>query len=186
MANGTTYVSFSAEISQYTTEALLSTCADLANKGVSTVYLLLSTPGGNVMNGLALYNVLRAMPFKLITHNVGNVDSIGNVVFLAGQERYSCPNSTFMFHGIGFDVISATRFEEKLLREKLDSLVADQQRMGSILSERTRLQPEIVQQLFLEAQTKDPHFALANGLIHEIRDVQAPPGVPFLQLVFKR
>src|SRR5215510_1158159 len=31
------------------------------------------------MHGMNLYNVLRAMPFKLITCNVGDVDSIGNI-----------------------------------------------------------------------------------------------------------
>ena len=39
------------------------------------------------MSGMTLYNTLRAMPFELITHNVGNVDSIGNAVFLAGDLR---------------------------------------------------------------------------------------------------
>ncbi len=40
------------------------------------------------------------VPYKLITHNVGNVDSIGNVIFLAAEERYACSTSTFMFHGV--------------------------------------------------------------------------------------
>ena len=54
-----TYLSFSSEVSQTTTEALLGTCADLANKGADTVHLLLSTPGGSVLNGITIYNVLR-------------------------------------------------------------------------------------------------------------------------------
>lgn len=37
------------------------------------------------MNGMNLYNVLRPIPFLLVTHNVGNVDSIGNAIFLAGE-----------------------------------------------------------------------------------------------------
>src|ERR1700680_3114676 len=96
------YVSFSAEIVPATTESLIAVMADCANKGVPHVYLMLSTPGGSVMHGLNLYNVLRAMPFKLTTHNVGNVDSIGNAIFLAGEERWACPQSTFMFHGVAF------------------------------------------------------------------------------------
>ena len=65
------------------------------------VYLLLSSEVGSVMHGINLYNVLRALPVKLVTHNVGNVDSIGNAIFLAGEERYACQHSTFMFHGVG-------------------------------------------------------------------------------------
>ena len=96
------YVSFSAEISPHTTESLLAIMSNCANQGVKTVYLLLSTPGGSVMNGLNIYNVLIGMPFELITHNVGNVDSIGNAIFLAGSKRYACPHSTFMFSRSGF------------------------------------------------------------------------------------
>ena len=81
------YVSFSAEIIPHSTESLIALLANLANQRISTVYLMLSTPGGSVMNGMNLYNVLRAMPFRLITHNVGNVDSIGSAVFLVGAER---------------------------------------------------------------------------------------------------
>ena len=66
-----------------------------ATSQVQRVYLLLSTPGGSVMNGMNLYNVLKGMPFELITHNVGNVDSIGNVIFLAGEKRYATANATF-------------------------------------------------------------------------------------------
>ncbi len=94
------YVAFSAEIIAMTTESLIAQMANLANQKVPQVYLMLSTPGGNVMNGMNLYNVLRGLPFELITHNVGNVDSIGNVIFLAGTKRYAAPNSTFMFHGV--------------------------------------------------------------------------------------
>lgn len=183
----TTYVSFSAEINQQTSEALLGICAELCNQRVDTVYLLLSTPGGSVMQGLTLYNVLRAMPFKLITHNVGNVDSIGNCVFLAGEQRFSCPNSTFMFHGVGFDVNGQhVRFDEKLLRERMGGVQADQARIGKVIVERSKIREEEVKGLFLEAVTKDPSYALDRGIVHEIRDVQIPKGSPVLQLVFKR
>lgn len=180
------YISFSAEVNVQTTESLLAVCADLCQKQVKTVYLMLSTAGGMVMCGLNIYNVLRGMPFKLITHNVGNVDSIGNVIFLAGEERYSCPHATFMFHGVGFDMNGQMRFDQKILRERLGSIEADQKRIGQILTERSKLTADEVNRLFLEAQTRDPNYARANGIIHDIRDVQIPPGTPILQLIFKR
>jgi ATP-dependent Clp protease protease subunit len=182
----TAYVSFSAEISQQTTETLLAVCADLVQKQTKTLYLMLSTPGGVVMSGLNLYNMLRAMPFKIITHNVGSVNSIGNVIFLAGDERYASLHTTFMFHGVGFDVTTAMRFEEKNLRERLDSVAADQTRISGILCERTKLEPKEANDLFLEAVTKDPAYARTKGIIQDIRDIKIPDGAPFLQLVFKR
>ena len=61
----TVYVSFSAEIVPHTTESLISTMANLANQKVTHVYLMISTPGGSVMHGMNLYNVLRAFPVQV-------------------------------------------------------------------------------------------------------------------------
>lgn len=180
------YVSFSAEIVPNTTESLIATMSNLANARVEEVYLLLSSTGGAVMNGLNLYNVLRGMPFRLVTHNVGNVDSIGNAVFLAGTPRYACPHSTFMFHGVGFDSVPGQRLEEKQLRERLSSLQADQQRIGSIITEHTRLDAVDVGNLFLEAQTKDASYAVRHGIVDDVRDVQIAPGEPIVSLAFQR
>jgi ATP-dependent Clp protease, protease subunit len=160
--------------------------ANCANQGVKEVYLMLSTPGGVVMNGLNLYNVLRAMPFKLTTHNVGNVDSIGNAVFLAGVQRYACPHSTFMFHGVGFNAQPNTRLEEKSTRETLNSILADQKRIGGIIRERTKLGEAEIEALFREAQTKDAAFAAGCGIVHDVRDFQIPVGATVVSLVFQR
>jgi ATP-dependent protease ClpP protease subunit len=181
----TIYVSFSAEINVHTTESLIATMANCAHARPAKVVLLMSTPGGVVMNGMNLYNVLRAMPFKLVTHNVGNVDSIGNAVFLAGEERYACPHSTFMFHGVaaGFE---AGPVEAKQLRERLDGIKADELRIGSIIEQRTNLTHREVAALFREARTKDAAQAVSAGIVHQIEDVKIPPGSPIISLVFQR
>lgn len=178
------YVSFLDEINHKTAETLIAAMADCAKKGIQEVYLMLSTPGGSVMDGMHLYNVLRGMPFKLTVHNVGSVNSIGNAIFLAGSTRYAAPHSTFMFHGIGFPVSAGHRFEEKELRERLNSLRADRMRMGSIIAEHTNLSEKAIADLFREAQTKDATYALNCGIVHEIRDVQIPAGTPMISLVF--
>jgi ATP-dependent Clp protease protease subunit len=181
------YVSFSAEINPNTTESLLATMANCANQSAREVHLLISTPGGSVMNGMNLYNVLRSMPFELVTHNVGNVDSIGNAVFLSGARRYACPHSTFMFHGVGFDQIAGgARLDEKQLREFLGAVLSDQKRMASIIEERTNLEAAQIEPLFLEAQTKDATYAIGAGIVHEVKDVEIPPGAPVVSLVFQR
>ncbi len=181
-----TYISFSADIVPQSTETLIAVMGEQANNGVEEVYLMLSTPGGSVMHGMNLYNILRAFPFKLTTHNVGNVDSIGNAVFLAGEERYACPHSTFMFHGVGFDVKQGFRLEEKFLREHLDSIVRDHVRIGSVIRDRTNLNERQIRSLFREARTKDADYAKSVGIVHDISDVNIPPGNPVISLVFQR
>jgi ATP-dependent Clp protease, protease subunit len=180
------YVTFSAEINPSTTESLIALLSQQINMGIQEVYPLLSTPGGNVMNGLNLYNILRSFPIKLTTHNVGNVDSIGSAIFLAGHERYACPHSTFMFHGVAFDIPGQVRLEEKLLRERLQSVLADQNRIGSIIGERTRLKNRQIKNLFKEARTKDADYARSVGIVDDIRQAEIPPGAPIFSLVFGR
>lgn len=183
----TVYVSFSAEINAHTTESLLAVMADCANQGVAEVQLLLSTPGGVVMNGINIFNVLRALPFKLVTHNVGNVDSIGNVVFLAGEDRYAAQHSTFMFHGCAAGLQpGTTAIDSKQLRDLLGSIDADELRIASIVEQRSKLTQAQIQAFFREAHTMNAAEAVSSGIVDEIRDVQVPPGSPVVTLVFQR
>jgi ATP-dependent protease ClpP protease subunit len=138
-----------------------------------------------VRHGITLYNFLRGVPFNLIVHNIGNVDSIGNAIFLAGETRYACPHSTFMFHGVGLDR-PAGRLDEKPLREMLGAIESDQLRIGSVIGERTNFPNDEIQGLFREAQTKTAEFARQRGIIHEIRDFDLPAGQPVVSFVFKR
>jgi len=121
-----------------------------------------------------------------VTHNVGSVNSIGNAVFLAGEERYASPHSTFMFHGVSFTANAGEQLDHRRLRERMDGLLADEKRIGSILDERTKLTTTKIQPLFVEEQTKDAAYAVSVGIVDEIRDLQIPPGIPIISLVFQR
>lgn len=183
----TAYISLSAEINVMTTEQIIALSTSLVSQqGFNRLYYLISSPGGNVMNGFNVYNVLRGLPAKLAFHNVGNVDSIGNAIFLAGDERYACPHSTFMFHGVGFDVTGPIRIEQKNAQEMLDGIGADQLRIANILVERTHLDQAQALDLFKEARTKDATYAASVGIVTDIKDVNIPPGSPIFSLVFQR
>ncbi|MGE0031214.1 MAG: ATP-dependent Clp protease proteolytic subunit [Steroidobacteraceae bacterium] len=147
---------------------------------------MFSTPGGTVMNGMNLYNVLRGLPAHIVFHNVGNVDSIGNAIFLAGDERLACPHSTFMFHGVGFDCAAPTRIEQKNAQELLGGILADQTRIANVIAERTQIDVAEAADLFKEARTKDAAYAATKGIVSGIRDVNIPPGSAIFTLVFQR
>ncbi|MGE0117975.1 MAG: ATP-dependent Clp protease proteolytic subunit [Dongiaceae bacterium] len=178
------HISFSAEINPMTTDGLISLLARLVNDGFNDVHLLISTAGGSVMNGVNLYSLLRALPIHLTTHNVGNVDSIGNAIFLAGQERYACPHSTFSFHGVGLDIAQRCRLEEAKIREHLNSILNEQRRIGSIIRERTRLSEQQIRKLFRETQAKEAEWAKRVGIVHDVRNATIAPGAPIHALAF--
>ena len=146
---------------------------------------MLSTPGGSVDTAITAYNVLRGMPFHLVTHNVGRVESLGNVLFLAGEERYACPNASFMFHGVGFHVASQTRFEMRRLQTKMDSVEDDQRKIAAVLTDRTQLSQADITESFHSVSRRDPAWALDHGLIHQIREVEIPAGARIRRVVFK-
>jgi len=120
----------------------MAACGNVITQGHDELYLCISTPGGQIASGITLYNFLRSMPIKVITHNIGSVDSIGNAIFLAGELRRACSHSTFMFHGTAFDMLTQAHLEQKNLREMLNSLLADEQRIADILVERTKITPD--------------------------------------------
>lgn len=182
----TVYLSFTADINPQTTQSLIAGCAQYANAGAQCIYLLFSTPGGQIRDGISCYNVLRALPIKLITHNTGNVDSIGNVVFLAGEERYCSPNATFMFHGVGMPIFADTRLEQKQVEELRDSLRADTNKISAVIESRATFpNRETIDELFYQQSTKDAAFAKEHGLVHDIRDINIPPGSTVEQFVFE-
>jgi ATP-dependent Clp protease protease subunit len=178
-------VAFSSEVNQLTGPALIGAVAQQMMQGYDELHLLLSTPGGHVAQGIYIYNTLMGLPIKITTYNVGTVNSIGNVIFLAGKKRFAARTSSFMFHGVGFD-IQAARFEEKVLKERLQGLQNDQKLIADIIVRHTKLTPSAAEKLFLEAAFLRPNDAKRLGIIDKIIDVQIPKGAPFLQLVFQR
>lgn len=180
------FISFTAEIIPGTAEALVSVVSQHMMQGKTDIHLMLSTPGGSVAAGIGVYNMLRALPITLTTWNVGSVNSIGNVIYLAGERRLSCETASFMFHGVGFDITSATRMEEKNLVERLDNLRSDQSLIADIICKRTSIDVDEANRLFLRAGFVRPEEAKAKGIVHEIRDAHIPPGAPVTQLVFQR
>lgn len=182
----TAYISFSAEINPATTEQLIATATHLVGKGHNHLYILFSTPGGKIMNGINLYNVFRGLPAKITFHNVGNVDSVGNAIFLAGDDRFACPHSTFMFHGVAFNHTSGFNVDQRYAQEMLNGILADQKRIGDIMAERTKITITEAADLFKEAGTKDSAYAAIKGIVTDIRDVNIPAGSPIHSLVFQR
>ncbi len=179
----TTYINFHAGITPNTVQNLMTVISQKLVAGTDHFYIMLSTPGGQVQSGMTVYNFLRGIPARLTMHNTGNVDSIGNAIFLAANERFACAHSTFMFHGVGIQIQNLT-LEEKRAREILHSILADQIRIADIIVERTNIPRRRSRQLFREARTKDANDALTTGIIQQICDVTVPVGADIISFIF--
>ena len=152
-------------------------CLQALQSGASEIELHLSTEGGNMTAGFALYFFLKSLPLPLITHNIGSVESIGVVIFLAGQKRYACPGTRFLVHPLhwGFgDLVAADHARVTEWRECLDF---DAERYAAIFEEATRVGPapsQIRSHLFGNARIFDADQALAAGIIHAAVQARLP------------
>ncbi|PWE56757.1 hypothetical protein DEM27_10365 [Metarhizobium album] len=167
-------VVFSADITVASAQNFATILSNMVSQKYTHLTIGINSTGGGVQPGVFLHNLLISMPMEITTHNIGNVDSIANVVFLGGSHRRSCHSSTFMFHGVGFDLSGNVRMEEKNLTELLDSVNADHDRISRIISSRTELAVEDCRQLFSQQKTRGAEWALENGMVHEICDFSMP------------
>ena len=180
------YVSFSADIRGPATEQMQAFLANKLNEGVDSFYILFSSMGGSVKEGITLYNFLKSLPADIVMHNIGRTNSIANVVFSGAKTRYAVEHSSFMFHGVGFDVSQSTRFEEKHLKEKLDSIENDQRTIADILKQEMGLAVERTREMFLSAAVITSSDAKELGIVHDVRPVDIPKGAQLFQLVLQK
>lgn len=169
------YISFTANIDDNSCRQLLNHVVQMMNEGRSPIYLMMSTLGGYISSGFALYNSLRALPTQLISFNMGNIDSIGNVVFLAADERHASPNTTFMFHGAGWEFQGAVI--RRQVQETLSSLVSDEERIMAVYRERTGLTAQQIDEFFSTTKSVlEAGEALAAGIVQSVAPLTVPPG----------
>jgi len=66
----------------------------------TSVLLRINSPGGSVVDGLAIYDAISRMPQKVTTRIEGIAASMGSVIALAGDEVIMSENSLYMIHNV--------------------------------------------------------------------------------------
>ena len=87
-------------------------------KNVSQINVFINSYGGEVAEGLAIYNALKRHPAKVVTYCDGFACSIASVIFMAGDERIMCNPSFLMIH----DAWSYVAGNADELRKQADDL----------------------------------------------------------------
>ena len=64
------------------------------------ILLRVNSPGGSVIDGLAIYDAIRRTPQKVTTRIEGLAASIASIIALAGDEVIMSENSLFMIHNV--------------------------------------------------------------------------------------
>lgn len=165
------YITFSGQITQPIAVGFVQAVQNIVNQHHPVeLYFMLSSQGGDVDSGFFIHNYLVAIKsnIKVITHNIGAIDSIANVIFISGSERYATQNSSFLFHGVSMN-FGAPQSRNQL-KEALSRMDVMHDRISLTLSQHTNLTVDKLNELFNQGESKNVQYALDNGVIHEIKD----------------
>ena len=184
--NQQAYMLFNAGVRAETVNRVLDSIDDMLAKGVEKLYIAISSTGGNVTRGFELFNFLKGAPLEVTTHNVGDIDSIANVIYLAGSKRFSNNNARFLMHGVARSVGRADGdgivwANEKDLTEALAAVQVDHNRIARTIAEFSSMKFEEVRQLIGDT-IFTPDQAREKGLVHEICAFQLPKGHQLIQI----
>lgn len=178
------WVQFFAPVNGESFGLLVNLLQNAVLDGTERVHLLLSTPGGTVSYGLTLYALLRGLPIEVWTYNVGQVDSIGVVVYCAGKRRLAAPQTRFLLHGIRTPLEKGVYTTEQL-REIVGEMETDQRNICRVLAESTGQALEKVERDLFHALTLLPEQAREYRLVDEIVTEIIPPQVSLTTIFIK-
>lgn len=179
------YVYYQDDIDGFKVKSIMGIVANLlATQNPTVLYLLLSSHGGEVDAGVTLYNFLKSLPVKIVTHNIGTIDSIANIIFAAGKERYAVPHSVFLFHGVQMNLNGQLSLPQ--VDEIRDRIIKNHETIAGILNDNTLMTIREIKKLFKTGETKDVRFALKKGIIHKIKSAELPKDALFISININR
>jgi ATP-dependent protease ClpP protease subunit len=169
------YIVFIADVQIVQAGKLRDALTKAANEA-KDIYLLISSVGGNVGEGLNLAAFMKTLPVNIITHNIGQTDSIANVIFAAGGTRYATHNSSFLFHGVSMSYEKQS-FIESQLEEQYKSVKRLRENIAAAFATYTGLSIADAEVLMVSGATiLTAAEALSKSIINEVRNAAIPPG----------
>ena len=112
-------------IDEATTYSLCQQIRQLANDDEhEPITIFFNSPGGEVQSGLAIYDVMQAVPCPIRTVCLGMAASMAALLFVAGDERLMLPHSRVMIHdplvsgGVGGSALEIKTISDNLLRTR--------------------------------------------------------------------
>jgi len=139
---------------------------DLNATKAKTISLRINSPGGNVFDGMAIYNALKQHPAKVTSEVDGIAASIASIIAMAGEEIRIAENAFFMIHNAWAFAIG-TSSEMSKMAETLDKI--DTQ-MEKIYAKRTGQEQDKVRQMMAEETWMNADEAKEFGFADSIGD----------------
>ncbi|HUT44358.1 MAG TPA: head maturation protease, ClpP-related, partial [Desulfobacterales bacterium] len=85
----------------------------------SQIDLHINSPGGEVFDGIAIYNLIKQHPANVTTYIDGLAASIASVIALAGDTIYMAENALMMIHN-PYGMVMGMAEDMRKMAERLD------------------------------------------------------------------
>lgn len=139
MMNSSRRIFLTGPVTQESCASLLKQLMYLDSCGPVPITLIISSPGGDVDSGLAVYDTIRLLRSPVRTACAGMAASMGAILFLSGAERVMLPHSRLMIHDPAFGNPESAGTRPSEVRAALDSLLECQSTIVEIIADRTGL-----------------------------------------------
>lgn len=143
---------------------------DLRETESEEIELHLNTPGGNVFQGIAIYNALRNAPARVEVVVDSLAASIGSVIAMAGDKISMAEGSQMMIH----EARAMEAGTAADLRKMADTLDRQSTNIASIYASRAGQEVSFWRDLMLAETWMFADEAVEFGLADEILQVKAP------------
>ena len=131
------------------------------------IKLFINSPGGSVIDGLAIYDIMNWVEPDVATYAMGMAASMGSIILSSGAKgkRYALPNSKVMIHQVSTGIGYINTADLKIEYDEVKSL---QNTLYGILAENTGKSIEQIEQDADRDHWFTANDALNYGLIDEI------------------
>jgi len=184
----TVYIQFNHNITTESVNALTDALGQISNQNqqgqidLDGLYIMFNSSGGQVDAGISLYNFLDGLSHQVTIHNVGSVDSVATVIFLAGDDKYAAPGSSFLFHGVAARFRRDDNLSLPRLKERLSSLEQDQDKVTNLITSNCDLTEPEVENLNQQGQSKGVQWALNKSIIDRVTPLNIPTGAQIITI----
>lgn len=177
----TTIINFVAVINDKTSSLLMFLLTEQLRSGINNFRINISSNGGIVFYAVSIFNFLSGLKnIHIHTHNLGQIDSGANLIFLTGDKRTASKASSFLLHPP--EMPMQGQFSIDHLKEKLESLEKDQEKMAEIIADKINRNRDEVIKMFNRRSTYSASEAQKLGFITEIEEFTGEPGVPIFTI----
>lgn len=140
---------------------------DLKSLGkIDTLNLRVNSPGGDVFDGVAIFNVLKRHPAEVIVDIDGMALSIASVIVMAGDRINIAKNAMLMIH----DPWAIAGGTAEDLRAKADLMDQVKENLVTTYADRTRMDAGRIVKLMSAETWMKSQEAVANGFVDNVTE----------------